>query len=52
MVAARYPWLRDYTPVNEPLTTARFSGLYGVWYPHHRNTHSFVRAPIATRAVA
>ena len=26
-VAARYPWLQDYTPVNEPLTTARFSAL-------------------------
>src|SRR4051812_21725351 len=30
-VAERYPWVEDYTPVNEPLTTARFSGLYGVW---------------------
>ena len=28
-VAERYPWLEFYTPVNEPLTTARFSGLYG-----------------------
>jgi dTDP-4-dehydrorhamnose reductase len=44
MVACRYPWLADYTPVNEPLTTARFSGLYGLWYPHHRSTRSFVRA--------
>lgn len=44
MVANRYPWLTDYTPVNEPLTTARFSGLYGLWYPHHRSTPSFVRA--------
>jgi dTDP-4-dehydrorhamnose reductase len=34
MVAARYPWVRDWTPVNEPLTTARFSCLYGLWYPH------------------
>jgi dTDP-4-dehydrorhamnose reductase len=33
-VAERYPWLEWYTPVNEPLTTARFSALYGVWYPH------------------
>jgi len=24
-------------PVNEPLTTARFSGLYGHWYPHGRD---------------
>ena len=42
-VATRYPWLRDYTPVNEPLTTARFSGLYGVWYPHLRSDRAFVR---------
>ena len=27
-LAERYPWVEDYTPVNEPLTTARFSGLY------------------------
>ena len=25
-VAERYPWVDAYTPVNEPLTTARFSG--------------------------
>ncbi|WP_407542643.1 family 1 glycosylhydrolase (plasmid) [Deinococcus radiomollis] len=42
-VAERYPWLTSYTPVNEPLTTARFSGLYGVWYPHHTSDQSFVR---------
>jgi dTDP-4-dehydrorhamnose reductase len=33
-VAEKFPWLEYYTPVNEPLTTARFSGLYGLWYPH------------------
>lgn len=33
-VAERYPWVGDWTPVNEPLTTARFSALYGHWYPH------------------
>ncbi len=43
-VAERYPWVQDYTPVNEPLTTARFSGLYGHWYPHHRDDLSFLRA--------
>jgi dTDP-4-dehydrorhamnose reductase len=43
-VAARYPWIRDYTPINEPLTTARFSGLYGVWYPHCHSDKAFVRA--------
>src|SRR3954452_3369187 len=35
--AARYPWIRFYTPVNEPLTTARFSALYGHWYPHRQS---------------
>ncbi len=43
-VAARYPWVMQYTPVNEPLTTARFAALYGVWYPHARDDASFVRA--------
>lgn len=43
-VAARYPWVTDYTPINEPLTTARFSGLYGHWYPHGRDTNTFQRA--------
>jgi dTDP-4-dehydrorhamnose reductase len=43
-VAARYPWLEDYTPVNEPMTTARFSALYGHWYPHHHDDRSFVAA--------
>ncbi|HZF43036.1 MAG TPA: family 1 glycosylhydrolase [Sphingomonadaceae bacterium] len=40
-VAARYPWVRDYTPVNEPLTTARFSALYGLWYPHTKDERLF-----------
>ncbi|MBY0497975.1 MAG: dTDP-4-dehydrorhamnose reductase [Cyanobacteria bacterium] len=44
MVAERYPWVTDYTPVNEPLTTARFSALYGLWYPHRRSKRDFVRA--------
>jgi len=43
-VAERYPWVEDFTPVNEPLTTARFSGLYGVWYPHGRDHATFARA--------
>src|SRR5436853_1116903 len=33
-VADRYPWISTWTPVNEPLTTARFSGLYGHRFPH------------------
>src|SRR4051812_3179163 len=32
-VAARSPGVEFYTPINEPLTTARFSGLYGCWFP-------------------
>ena len=43
-VARRYPWLMDFTPVNEPLTTARFSGLYGHWYPHGRCDRDYIRA--------
>jgi dTDP-4-dehydrorhamnose reductase len=41
-VAERFPWLNFYTPVNEPLTTARFSGLYGHWYPHKKSSLSFL----------
>lgn len=42
-VAERYPWMEWVTPVNEPLTTARFSGLYGHWYPHEHDDRAFVR---------
>lgn len=45
-VARRYPFLRRFTPINEPLTTARFSALYGHWYPHARDDRSFARALI------
>jgi len=52
-VARRYPWVRDFNPVNEPLTTARFSGLYGLWYPHGRDDRTFARALITQcRAIA
>jgi dTDP-4-dehydrorhamnose reductase len=44
LVAARYPWVRMFTPVNEPLTTARFSCLYGHWFPHRRDEASFLQA--------
>jgi beta-glucosidase/6-phospho-beta-glucosidase/beta-galactosidase len=43
-VAKRYPWVDAYTPVNEPNTTARFSGMYGIWYPHHRSRRSYLQA--------
>ncbi|CAN5472784.1 hypothetical protein BH11PSE11_BH11PSE11_20970 [soil metagenome] len=45
-VAARYPHITRFTPVNEPLTTARFSGMYGHWYPHGRDKPTFMRALI------
>lgn len=40
-VAERYPWIEEWTPVNEPLTTARFAALYGHWYPHVRDERLF-----------
>jgi dTDP-4-dehydrorhamnose reductase len=45
-VAARFPWVDEWTPVNEPLTTARFSALYGHWYPHLRDDAAFARAVV------
>jgi len=45
-VARRYPWVEYYTPVNEPCTTARFSGLNGVWYPHGNSEAMFIRTLI------
>jgi len=39
--AERYPWIEEWTPVNEPLTTARFSALYGHWYPHTQDEQLF-----------
>lgn len=40
-VARKLPTVEYWTPINEPLTTARFSALYGHWYPHHSNEVSF-----------
>ncbi|HEX6313501.1 MAG TPA: family 1 glycosylhydrolase [Gemmatimonadaceae bacterium] len=52
-VARRYPWILEWTPINEPLTTARFSGLYGHWYPHARSDAAFVRMTLnQARAIA
>ena len=58
-VAQRYKFITAWTPVNEPLTTARFSCLYGHWYPHTRDEGAFLRALVnqcrgtllATRAI-
>jgi len=43
-IAERYPWIEWWTPVNEPLTTARFACLYGHWYPHAADFASMARA--------
>jgi dTDP-4-dehydrorhamnose reductase len=52
-LARRFPWIGYYAPVNEPLTTARFSGLYGHWQPHARSNHAFARMLVnQCRAVA
>jgi len=50
-VARRFPWVRRWTPINEPLTTARFSTLYGLWYPNLRDDGAFARA-IVNEALA
>ncbi len=49
--AARYPDIDMWTPVNEPLTTARFSCLYGHWHPHLQDESAFLRA-VVIQAVA
>jgi len=46
-VAERYPWVASYNPINEPLTTARFTGLYGHWYPHGHDRRTFLRILLA-----
>ena len=46
-VARRFPSVRDFLPINEPLTTARFSGLYGWWPPYGRDAETFVRLLLA-----
>jgi dTDP-4-dehydrorhamnose reductase len=43
-VAERYSWIDCWTPINEPLTTARMSFLYGTWYPHRRSFELTLRA--------
>ncbi|MGI4943907.1 MAG: family 1 glycosylhydrolase [Janthinobacterium lividum] len=45
-VADRYPFVDLWVPVNEPLTTARFSCLYGHWYPHLHDEAAFLRAVV------
>lgn len=42
--ARRYPWVRYYTPVNEPLVCAIFSGGLGMWNERRRDDASLVAA--------
>jgi beta-glucosidase/6-phospho-beta-glucosidase/beta-galactosidase len=43
-VAARYPWVRGYTPVNEIYVAARNSGWDGIWNERLRTERGFVTA--------
>ena len=45
-VAASYPWIDAWTPVNEPFTTARIACLYGHWYPHLHDIDATFRATV------
>ncbi len=42
--AARYPWVKYYTPVNEISIAALFSALYGWWNERKTDERSFVNA--------
>ncbi|MBA2378235.1 MAG: family 1 glycosylhydrolase [Blastocatellia bacterium] len=41
-VAERYPWVKDYTVINEPFVTTWFCGHEGKWYPYHQGADRFV----------
>ena len=42
--AERYPWIKFYTPVNEMLVCARFSGKFGLWNEQERSDACYVSA--------
>ena len=46
-VAERLPAVRSFLPINEPLTTARFGGLYGWWSPYARDADAFAALVVA-----
>jgi dTDP-4-dehydrorhamnose reductase len=50
--AARFPWIKRWTPINEPLTTARFSTLYGTWFPNGRMDDPAFGRAIVNEALA
>ena len=41
--ARRYPWVRWYTPTNEPYIMAQFGGETGAWFPYGHGTQTFVQ---------
>ncbi|CAN5227038.1 family 1 glycosylhydrolase [soil metagenome] len=45
----RYPWVRWYTPTNEPYIAAQFGGEFGHWYPFQHGAENFI---VALRNVA
>ncbi len=42
--ARRYPWIRFYTPVNEILVCARFSGKLGWWNEQQKSDAAMIKA--------
>ena len=40
--ARRYPWVKKYTPFNEPFTTAFFCAHEGIWTPYAKKPETFV----------
>jgi beta-glucosidase/6-phospho-beta-glucosidase/beta-galactosidase len=50
--ADRYPWVRYYTPVNEPLITAQFSARDGMWNERMTSDGAFARALINLTSAA
>jgi dTDP-4-dehydrorhamnose reductase len=50
--ARRFPWVKRWAPINEPLTTARFSTLYGTWYPNGYLDHAAFGRAIVNEMLA
>jgi len=49
----RYPWIRRYTPFNEPLPTTLFCSHSGMWYPHRQSDVDFIQMTIqVAKAIA
>ena len=50
--ARRFRWVKRWTPINEPLTTARFATLYAAWYPNAFFDHAAFARAIVNEAQA